>query len=236
MSYCVNCGVELNPGAERCPLCQTPAWHPENETPGEPYFATARPNVERAPRRTLAMILSSMLLSVVICCGLLNLLYIPNEAWSLYIIGAAMLLWIWFVLPLVVRWPTFLKLTADVAAVGLYVYLISISVHGADWFSGLALPLLVYLVALVFLLSFLLRGGRHSRLTTMSLAIGFLGLLLLGLEYFGDLLHRRLGPRLVADHLGHQCRAHHPPADHPTRPRPPRGDSQTLQLIKKKSA
>lgn len=187
MSYCVNCGVELNAAAAACPLCGTPAWHPENEQPGEPYFATKRPDVDRAPRRTLAMILTSMLVSVVICCGLLNLLYNPKDAWSLYIIGAAMLFWIWFVLPLLVRWPTFLKLTADVAAIGLYVYLISISVGGADWYEGLAQPLLIYIVALVFLLSFLLRGGRHSRLTTLSLAIGFVGLLLLGVEYFVDL-------------------------------------------------
>lgn len=185
MSYCVNCGVELDPGAEECPLCQTPAWRPQ--TDAAPYFTTKKPNVDRAPRKALALIFSAMLLSVVICCGLLNLFYVPQNAWSLYIIGAAMLLWIWFVLPLLVRWPTFLKLTTDVAAVGLYVYLISISVDGADWFSGLARPLLVYMCALVFLLSFLLRGGRHSRLTTLSLSIGFIGLLLLGMEYFGDL-------------------------------------------------
>ena len=29
MSYCVNCGVELDPGAQACPLCGTPAWHPD---------------------------------------------------------------------------------------------------------------------------------------------------------------------------------------------------------------
>ena len=29
MSYCVKCGVELDEGAERCPLCGTPAWKPD---------------------------------------------------------------------------------------------------------------------------------------------------------------------------------------------------------------
>ena len=28
MSYCVNCGVELNPGARECPLCRTPVVNP----------------------------------------------------------------------------------------------------------------------------------------------------------------------------------------------------------------
>lgn len=29
MSYCVKCGVELDEGAERCPLCGTLAWKPD---------------------------------------------------------------------------------------------------------------------------------------------------------------------------------------------------------------
>lgn len=187
MSYCVNCGVELDPAAAVCPLCGTAAWHPAGEPAADPYFTTSRPVVGPAPRRALAWILSAMLLSVAICCAILNLVYIPHHAWSLYIIGAVLMLWVWTVLPLLLtRWPTFLKLTADVAAIGLYAYLISISV-GGTWFEGLARPLLIYMCALVFLLSFLLRGGRHSRLTTTSLSIGFVGLLLLGMEYFGDL-------------------------------------------------
>ena len=28
MSYCVNCGVELNSNEKRCPLCSTPAINP----------------------------------------------------------------------------------------------------------------------------------------------------------------------------------------------------------------
>ena len=38
MSYCVNCGVELDPGAARCPLCGTPAWKPDPDA--QSYFPT----------------------------------------------------------------------------------------------------------------------------------------------------------------------------------------------------
>lgn len=41
MSYCVKCGVELDEGAERCPLCGTPAWKPDETEPR--YFPTKRP-------------------------------------------------------------------------------------------------------------------------------------------------------------------------------------------------
>ena len=40
MSYCVKCGVELDEGAERCPLCGTPAWKPDETEPR--YFPTGK--------------------------------------------------------------------------------------------------------------------------------------------------------------------------------------------------
>lgn len=185
MSYCVNCGVELNPGAEKCPLCGTPAWRPDPSVP--PYFPTKPAEVLPASRREAAILLTAMLFSVSLCCGLLNLILPTERPWSLYVIGAAVMLWIWFVLPMVLRrLPVFFKLTADVAAIGVYVWLISLDLNGGQWFRGLALPMLGWACVLVFLLSFLLRGGRRSRLSSIAMVIGTVGLLALGIEFCID--------------------------------------------------
>ena len=53
MSYCVNCGVELDPSAKTCPLCGTPAWHPELDAP--PYFPANSAAVQPASRREAAI-------------------------------------------------------------------------------------------------------------------------------------------------------------------------------------
>lgn len=120
MSYCVNCGVELNPSAKTCPLCGTPAWHPELDAP--PYFPANSAAVQPASRREAAILLTAMLVSVSLCCGLLNLFLPTDRPWSLYVIGAAVMLWVWFTLPMVLRrLPVFFRLTADVAAIGIYV-------------------------------------------------------------------------------------------------------------------
>ena len=74
MSYCVNCGVELGQSAEKCPLCGTQAWHPEHWTPDAPYFPTKPAVVEPVSKRALALVLTSMLVSVSLCCGMLNLI------------------------------------------------------------------------------------------------------------------------------------------------------------------
>ena len=35
--YCVKCGVKLQEGVERCPLCQTPVWNPEPQEESRSY-------------------------------------------------------------------------------------------------------------------------------------------------------------------------------------------------------
>ena len=185
MSYCVNCGVELDPSAKTCPLCGTPAWHPELDAP--PYFPANSAAVQPASRREAAILLTAMLVSVSLCCGLLNLFLPTDRPWSLYVIGAAVMLWVWFTLPMVLRrLPVFFRLTADVAAIGIYVWLISIDLGGSRWFRGLALPMIGWAGVLVFLLSFLLRGGRRSTLSAIALVIGAAGLLAMGIEFCID--------------------------------------------------
>ena len=128
MSYCVKCGVELDEGAERCPLCGTPAWKPDETAPR--YFPTKPAEVPRASRRAAAALLTAMLASVSLCCGLLNLILPTEHPWALYVAGAAVMLWIWFALPMLVRGiPIFFRLTADVAAIGIYVWIISVALR-----------------------------------------------------------------------------------------------------------
>ena len=72
----------------------------------------------------------------------------------------------------------------------MYVFLISIDLSGGAWFRGLALPILGWACVLVFLLSFLLRGGRRSRLSAIAMCIGTVGLMALGVEYCMDRFFR----------------------------------------------
>lgn len=186
MSYCVHCGVELNPNAKVCPLCQTPAWQPEGGE--ETYFPTQPAVVAPVAKWELAMLLTAMLASVAVCSGVLNLILRTARPWSLYVIGAAVMLWIWFVLPLLIRhMPAFLGLTLDIAAIGIYLYLISIDLNGSHWFAGLALPILGVACGVVFVLSFLLRGHRRSMLSSISLSIAATGVFVMGIELFCDL-------------------------------------------------
>ena len=148
MSYCVNCGVELDSTASFCPLCRTPVVNPRQpvDTGSSPPFPTERREVPPASKAELAILVSSMLASVAVCCGLLNLVLRSGHIWSLYVIGAAAMLWVWLVPPLLLRtMHLYLRLSADVLAVALYVFLISVDLDGSAWYWHLALPIILLL-------------------------------------------------------------------------------------------
>ena len=142
MSYCVNCGVELDATARACPLCHTPVQNPNRPVDAElpPPFPSRRKEVQPASKKELALLISAMFASVAVLCGVLNLFFLHSgRPWSLYVVGAAVMLWLWLVPPLLLRgMPLWVRLLLDSCAVGVYVYLISIDLHGQRWFLGLA--------------------------------------------------------------------------------------------------
>ena len=189
MSYCVNCGVELDPGARECPLCRTPVVNPacpvDEDAPS--FFPTRREEVAPVSRREAALLLSSMLLSVAICCGLLNLVFYSDVWWSFFIGGAMAMLWVWFVPPLLLRtmfiWA---RLTLDVLAVGAYILLIAAALDGMDWFLALALPIVAAAVLVIPLLYWIIRTRRCSLLVSAVLVLMSAGLFAVFTEFICD--------------------------------------------------
>lgn len=190
MSYCVNCGVELDAGAHSCPLCGTPVVNPRcpvDET-APPPFPMARREVEPVDRHSIGLLLTGVLASIAVCCGLINwLVFFTGVPWSLYVAGAALLLWVWAALPfLVSRLPVPVYLLADLAAVAGMLVLIAALTHGWDWLVRLALPIWGA-TALVGAVVGTMISRHLSRLTTAGVFFLLLIAWLLGLEALIDL-------------------------------------------------
>lgn len=191
MSYCVNCGVELDGTAEVCPLCRTPVYHPaqpvDRDSPAP--FPTERGEVSLDSRWEAAVLISAMLGSAALCCGLLNLLFLlRGRPWSLYVIGAAAMLWVFIVPPLLWRkLPLPAAALLDGAAVGLYVLLIAWRVDGLDWYVHLALPITALLVAILLAQVLLFQKRRLSILSSIAVVIACVAVFVAGLELLGDL-------------------------------------------------
>lgn len=193
MSYCVHCGVELDDTAQTCPLCATPVLDPQTprDTVSPKPYAMRYSPVEPPSKTELALLLSVMLVSVSVACALLNLFFKPQRLWSFYVVGASITLWLWLVLPLLVRkTPVWVRLMLDGFAVAVYVFLICLDLSGIRWFLGLALPIILSGTAIALVLSFWLKG--RSLLTTLTILLGAAGLFCLLIELFIDVYFLRL--------------------------------------------
>lgn len=161
MSYCVNCGVELEASLKECPLCNTPVINPNknNVQPvkDKPYPAE-KGQVEVVKRKDLGILLTVVLSATSITCFLLNLLVFQGSLWSFLVIGICICLF-FFAFPAVIytKTPIYLSLLADGIAVAIYLYLITYLTPTARWFWQLGLPIVISLVILIELFTVLAR-------------------------------------------------------------------------------
>ncbi|MGN0377628.1 MAG: DUF6320 domain-containing protein [Suilimivivens sp.] len=190
MSYCVNCGVELESSLTRCPLCNTPVINPNElqkiKEASLPYPAE-KGQVDVVKRKDLALLTSVVLTATSLCCLLLNIFVFSRTPWSLFIIGACLLLFV-LVLPVVLytRLPVCLSLALDGAATGFYLYMITFNTANDRWFSSLALPIVILVTILIEIFALLLHVFPVSFLTTALYFFVETALLCVGLELLID--------------------------------------------------
>ena len=148
MSYCVNCGVELESSLRECPLCHTPVMNPRElgkEAPPSPY-PTDKGQVEVVKRKDLGVLITVVLTATSVTCLLLNLLVFNAHLWSLLVIGCCLCLFV-FTFPAVYysRTPIWLTLLADGVSVIIYLFMISFVTESAAWFWQVGLPIVIIL-------------------------------------------------------------------------------------------
>lgn len=190
MSYCVHCGVELGAAAQKCPLCGTPVYDPASppDEGAEPFFPTRKEEIAPVSRREAGLLLSAMFASVAICCAVLNLIFYRELWWSFFPGGAAVMLWVWFALPLLFRTLNpWYRLTLDTLAIAVYVLLIALAVRGLGWYFRIALPILLFVMAVFPTEIWLLRYRRPSLLSSAILVLLTVGIFTAVIELVCDL-------------------------------------------------
>lgn len=96
MSYCVNCGVELEESVAKCPLCQTPVINPNIiALPNKPSAYPERIYMPKAlNRRFGAFIASMVILLPTIVCLLVNRLFYPRMDWGWVVLATGFMIWV----------------------------------------------------------------------------------------------------------------------------------------------
>lgn len=197
MSYCVNCGVELEQSLPECPLCNTPVMNPKElyDAKRNSPYSKDRGQVDVVKRKDFGLLIAIVLSATALSCLLLNLFVFTGSMWSLFIIGVCMVL---FVLSIPAffysKLPIYISLLFDGVAVGVYLYMISFNTSGNRWFFSLALPIVVLITILVEIFALLLQILPVSFITTALYFFAEAAVFCIGLEL---LIDRYLGKPLM---------------------------------------
>lgn len=170
MSYCVNCGVELEKGCPSCPLCDTPVINPREKTTGDEksVYPENLSIPKSLSKKYWVFVLSLVLLIPNLVLIILNVLLFDSGVVK-YIVGASVVAWIWFLFPLLWKKPIPVILLA-IDALALLTYLDMFKVYGDDtgWFNAVAMPVVIALWAICNLFIFWLKKPRNKSLIAIA--------------------------------------------------------------------
>ena len=185
--YCIKCGVELEDGAKRCPLCETPV--PEIKGLEEKKFVKEYPMINinlyemKMKKVKKAIFLSFFTISIISILEVLfqNLIMYGKLEWGYYAIPSILI----FDLGLFVfldsyrmRTNLFLLLSGFIA----YFLLLDFGDEKLTWSLRLGIPIVLalYLISLIF--SYVWDKHRSDKLKMLNFFIFFVGIFLLILE------------------------------------------------------
>ncbi len=163
--YCIKCGVELQNGVERCPLCGLRVYHPDlsqNGADPKPYPRYTE-GAEKVRRGGLLFVITMLLIIPVLICFLTDLKMNGKVTWSGFAAGGLLICYVSICLPLWFRKNRsviFFPIAAACAmAVTLYVCLKT----DGHWFLSFAFPVGGALILLIETVIVLLRYTTRDR-------------------------------------------------------------------------
>lgn len=185
MSYCVNCGVELDATRASCPLCNTVVINPNqpvDRTAPTPY-PTEPGKSEKVDSKELTSLLTIVFATVSIVCGLLNWLVFTRTYWSYYIIGLLIMAWI-FLIPVFFRdkISPFVCLALDGIAMALYIGMVSLLHPGQGWYMEIALPIIFISTALIEVFYLLNIRLKTSAIVKMMVIVGIIAVITVAVQ------------------------------------------------------
>jgi hypothetical protein len=190
MSYCVNCGVELEKSQKKCPLCGTVVLNPNEpfDDAAVPPYPLRHDPAPLADRRMTVLLLSGILALPASICLVCNYILSAALTWSVFVVGAAAVVWITTVPPLIIRRGTlFWSIALDLAAVGVFLYFVNrFATPELSWFTPLALPVLMVTGFAVLVAAVLFRYAKLTKLHIAAVCLLLIGLLLVGIELITD--------------------------------------------------
>jgi len=193
MSYCVNCGVELEAAQKKCPLCGVEVINPRQPVSEEKdSYPIKRDEFKKKDRIFWFKFISLLLLVPIVTCVMSDLLITKRLSWSVYVVAGVLMAWTISTTPFYFKKFSITKmLCIDVFAVIICLLIIENQAPGGGWVLRIALPAALFVLlsglVIVFLYRHLgLRGLGVSAALFIAAAIMMPGLEILVDLYSGS--------------------------------------------------
>ena len=183
--YCVNCGAKLEAGEDKCPLCSIRVYHPDIvvEKEKRQYPENRMPKIKHRSAIFNGAVIIMFLIPVVVSF-LADYHFDRQIKWFGYVLGALVMAYTAFALPMWFRKPNPVIFTPCVAveAIGYLLYINCIT--AGKWFLTFAFPVAggfgIIVTTAVTLLHYIKKGRLYIWGGTFTLTGAFIMLI----EYF----------------------------------------------------
>ena len=185
MSYCVNCGVELDATRGACPLCNTIVYNPKQ--PVDRKSPTPYPmnegKSENVDHKELVSLMTIVFATISVVCGVLNWQVFTGTHWSYYVIGGFILLWV-YLMPVFFRDKVnpFVSIGLDGAVLALYVGMIALLHPGQGWYQEIAMPIILISTALLEVYYLFNIRMKSSVITKLMVIVGIIAVITVAVQ------------------------------------------------------
>jgi hypothetical protein len=195
MAYCVKCGVELEPGAKKCPLCDTPVVLPFEQTStfDKPYPVYVQKPKFKIEKSTSMIIVGLIFLVPLLITVISDLTINKAFTWSLFVISSLLAFYVIITSIVMLGKRPVLSILVIGLDIEAFLMFINYMTHGT-WFLPFALPLVAIIVAFSIILTVLFRKHVVTIPTLVAIIMLFAGILCIIIEV---LLKLALGSPVV---------------------------------------
>lgn len=191
MSYCVNCGVELEAAKKSCPLCGVAVINPgEKKAEEKTTYPKQRDELKKTDRMFWIRFISILLAVPIITCVITNLLSDQSITWSIYVIAGVFIMWVAATAPLYFAKFNYVRmLLFDVAGLLTGLFVIEVYAPGTGWVLLIVLPIVLYCTLAGLVIIFLAKSGYIRRLGVAAAIFISIAIMLPGLEVLLDIFN-----------------------------------------------
>jgi uncharacterized membrane protein len=183
MQTCGACGVEVEEGTERCPLCRAPLREGLAGLPPDTNRAVEPEVPASSVRRWLWEVVSLLAVTAIVIVSAIDLASGFDVSWSLYPISAVAFLWACTTAAIALGRRPVALLAGLAAALVAFLFILELLTTGRPWFVPLALPLVGVLVVMSAVTWAIVRRFLLPPLPAIAVVTLACGLAAVGAEY-----------------------------------------------------